>query len=297
MISRRALLTGVSVAAFDCSRREADAGPAAVTTNTRLVQWGFPGNEPERAAAVVPTWGSAGERFPTLVALHGRGESLKSPSEGAMGWPRDYELMRAMARLRAPPLEKKDFEGLIDEVGLATQNRELALTPFRGVVAVCPYVPDLDLTQPDALARYGRFVLDALLPRARSEAPALASAAATGIDGVSLGGAVALHVGLANAVAFGAVGATPPAIRADDVALWTERALAARRQNPTLKLRLLTSEEDYFRDAVTRTSLAWRAAGIQHDFAVAAGPHDYVFNRGPGSIQMLRWHDRVLARA
>ena len=48
---------------------------------------------------------------------------------------------------------------------------------------------------------------------------------------------------------------------------------------------LLTSEEDYFREAVTRTSQAWRAAGVPHEFEVAAGPHDYVFNRGPGSLE------------
>jgi len=24
--------------------------------------------------------------------------------------------------------------------------------------------------------------------------------------------------------------------------------------------------------------------------------HDYPFNRGPGAIEMLLWHDRVLAR-
>ena len=69
----------------------------------------------------------------------------------------------------------------------------------------------------------------------------------------------------------------------DDVSVWTERALAARRRNPRLKLRLLTSEGDFFLEAVTRTSKAWTVAGIDHDFAVARGPHDYVFNRGPGS--------------
>jgi hypothetical protein len=37
-------------------------------------------------------------------------------------------------------------------------------------------------------------------------------------------------------------------------------------------------------------------AGIAHDFAEVVGPHDYSFNRGPGSIELLLWHDRALSR-
>ena len=77
----------------------------------------------------------------------------------------------------------------------------------------------------------------------------------------------------------------------------TELARAARARNPALKLRLLTSKEDYFRSAIAHTSAAWKAAGIDHDYADVPGPHDYPFNRGPGAIEMLLWHDRMLARA
>jgi hypothetical protein len=73
-------------------------------------------------------------------------------------------------------------------------------------------------------------------------------------------------------------------------------AKAARAKNPSLKLRLLTSKDDYFRDPIARTSAAWRGAGIDHDFVEVPGPHDYPFNRGPGAIEMLLWHDRLLAR-
>ena len=76
----------------------------------------------------------------------------------------------------------------------------------------------------------------------------------------------------------------------------TELARAARSKRPSLKLRLLTSSDDYFRDAILELSSAWRAAGVLHDFADVPGPHDYIFNRGPGSIELLTWHDRALAR-
>ena len=36
---------------------------------------------------------------------------------------------------------------------------------------------------------------------------------------------------------------------------------------------------------------------VAHDFADIPGPHDYPFNRGPGAIELLLWHDRVLARS
>ncbi len=73
-------------------------------------------------------------------------------------------------------------------------------------------------------------------------------------------------------------------------------ATAARSRRPGLKLHLVTSHDDYFHESVTGLSRAWAAAGVAHDFADLVGPHDYIFNRGPGSIELLLWHDRALAR-
>lgn len=204
-LSRRAVLLGGCAAAFHCSRR--DGGPSGATAHpstprreqtpalveggrgtTKLLEWSFPDQEPERAAVVVPAWEGPNARFPTVVALHGRGEALKPPSDGAMGWPRDYELVRAVRRLCAPPLTKDDFEDLIDDRALAAENEVLARTPYRGLIAACPYVPDLDLRRLGPIDAFGRFLLDVLVPRVRAEAPAVPSPEATGIDGVSLGG-------------------------------------------------------------------------------------------------------------
>ena len=33
---------------------------------------------------------------------------------------------------------------------------------------------------------------------------------------------------------------------------------------------------------------------IPHEFRLLAGPHDYPFNRGPGGVEMLLFHDRAL---
>jgi hypothetical protein len=263
----------------------------------QLLEWDL-GPQPwgaGRAAVLVPKWRAPGERFPVLVALHGRGEAVKGPVDGALGWPRDYALMRAYDRLRAPPLVAADFEGLVERRRLADTNALLAREPLRGLIVACPWLPDVHPAATGDVAAYARFVLDVLLPRVRSETPALVSAESTGIDGVSLGGVVALRIGLTCPEAFSAVGGIQPAIADGQTAEWSALALAARARRPELKLRLVTSLDDYFRDAVYSVSRAWDAAGIAHDFDDLPGPHDYVFNRGPGSIDLLLWHDRALS--
>jgi predicted esterase len=244
--------------------------------------------------ALVPAWGAPGEKFPVLVALHGRGEALKRPEDGAMGWARDYELTRAIARLSAPPLTDADFEGFSDRARMAAHNDALRGRPFGGVIVLCPYLPDLDLVGSHAIRAYGRFVVTTLLPHARRETPAMETARATGIDGVSLGGAVALRAGMTYADGFGAVGSLQPAVHEEQTQDLVALARSARTRNPSLALRLLTSDQDYFKPAVHKVSSAWKSAGISHEIVEVPGPHDYPFNRGPGALEMLLWHDRVL---
>jgi enterochelin esterase-like enzyme len=314
---RRELLLGVSALALGCSRRDrapevttppvaspasplpaAPADAAMPRGRTKLLTWTFDERGPAgQAVVLVPDWGGPDARFPVLIALHGRGEAIKAPAEGAMGWPRDYALTRAIERVCAPPITEQDLEGFVEDDQVATINHRLEERPFGGLIVVCPYLPDLNLRSSVDAADYARFLVGSVLPRVRRETPALATPEATGIDGVSLGGATALRVGLTNTDAFGAVGALQPAITDDQSREWTELARAALAKRPSLKLRLTTSHDDYFRVAINRLSAAMRAANVAHDFADLPGPHDYPFNRGPGAIEMLLWHDRVLARA
>jgi hypothetical protein len=37
-----------------------------------------------------------------------------------------------------------------------------------------------------------------------------------------------------------------------------------------------------------------REHGVDHDLVRLSGPHDYVFNQGPGVISLLTFHDREL---
>jgi len=296
---RRSFLLGVA-GALACAHGEGSAsgqaGPRPSARHARLLEWDLGPQSWGRARAtvVVPRWGGPEARFPVLVALHGRGEALKSPAEGALGWPRDYALMRAVDRVCAPPLTAADYEGLVDAPRLNRANVELASRPFGGLIIVCPWLPDVHPAGTSDIAAYAHYVIETLLPRARSETPAIAAPEATGIDGVSLGGIVALRIGLTCPDAFGAVGGIQPAIGDEQAAEWVSLARGARARRPDMKLRLLTSEEDYFRDPIEALSRSWNTAGIVHDFSEFPGPHDYVFNRGPGSLGLLLWHDRNL---
>jgi hypothetical protein len=255
-----------------------------------LIEWTLSGVS-THAAILVPKAQQATTRFPVLVALHGRGEALKGPQRGALGWPNDYALQHALGRLCAPPLTTDDFEALVTPDYLSNLNRELATNPWGGLIVVCPYLPDLDLHRDTEVLDYGRFLVNVLLPRVSRELPATT---AVGIDGVSLGGIVALRVGLKNADVFGAVGALQPAINDANVGDLVDLARAARAQRPTLALRLTTSHDDVYRDVTNALSSGWHRAEVAHDFSELPGPHDYVFNRGPGAYEMVTWQRRVL---
>ncbi len=132
-----------------------------------------------------------------------------------------------------------------------------------------------------------------LIARVRRELGFAGSRAQTGIDGVSMGGRLALLVGLSHPEEFGAVGALQPAIGEQEVG-WLSRLAASAQRQHEQHLRLVTSDGDYFRAAVESFSRQLTADGVRHELLITPGPHDYVYNRGPGSFEMLLWHERVL---
>src|SRR3954471_22125310 len=233
-------------AAVACTRRE-DPRPApfqppaprvsaSTAPGARLPAeertWSFPQTSVGRMSVVVVVPERAeGERFPVLIALHGRGETLKGPERGARGWVADYALGRAAERLappppppphleglvgapRPPPLSAHDFEGFVEAPRLTLLNSALAAVPYRGLIVVCPYLPDV-LSSDDPFAQapqLAHFLVDELIPKVNAETPALGTPAATGIDGVSLGGRGAITVGLLRPEAFGAVASLQAAL-------------------------------------------------------------------------------------
>ncbi|HEY2410277.1 MAG TPA: esterase [Polyangiaceae bacterium] len=261
------------------------------------ITWDYPQTElgPMRVVVLVPER-AASERFPVLVAMHGRGEALKGPEAGARGWVDDYLLPHAVERLHRPPLSLDDFRGFADDARLERINKSLAERPYQGLIVVCPYTPDiLPADEPLAKAEgLARFVVDQVLPRAYRETPAIGTPATTGVDGVSLGGRAALGIGLLRPKAFAVVASMQAALRVDNSEDVLKRAREAKNQKPDLYVRLLTSDDDYFLKANHAVFDGLIAAGIRSEFLQIPGPHDYEFNRGPGSYEMLLFHDRVL---
>jgi hypothetical protein len=309
-LSRRALLSSLPLVACERSERAPERRPApsvtlvvpsASATQERLpaeeLTWAFPETPVGRMSVVVlvperlPS-----DRFPVLIAMHGRGETLKGPERGARGWVDDYALLRALRRLARPPLAEGDFEGFVEQARLAEVNMALGHAPYAGLVVACPYTPDvLGREEPFSQAPLlANFLIDVLLRKLRSDTPAIATPEATGIDGVSLGGRCAIAVGLHRPEEFGAVAGVQAAFDPENTSDFVARAERALAKNPRLRLRLLTSSEDYYLPVMRRFHAALDRKGIRHDFLVVPGPHDYAFNRGPGSIEMLIFHDRVL---
>jgi enterochelin esterase-like enzyme len=203
-------------------------------------------------------------------------------------------MRQALERLERPPLREADFGGMVSPERLAELNRSLARRPFRGLIVLCPYLPDRFRGEgqiEDARA-FGEILAARLLVRARLEIPGAGDAA--GIDGVSLGGRAALLVGLSRPGDFAAVGALQPFIGARDTGLLVDLARRARAARSGLTLRLLSSDEDRFLGATQRLFAAWREAGIESRLDVVRGNHSYEFNQGPGVIEMLLFHDRAL---
>jgi hypothetical protein len=274
-----------------------DAG-AGAPLEPRELSWRFEAGPfgPTDVVISVPGAADAAARFPVLVAFHGRAESRKPSPRAARGWLDDYLLGRASARLAAPPLHSADFETYVSAARLEQINRALGAQPYAGLIVVCPSLPDV--LQGEAAFAQGAaladFVADILLPRVYAKTPALGTAAATGVDGVSMGGRAALLVGFARPLAFGSVGSLQAAFDSSEVARFAELAAQAVRQNPRLSVRLLTSDEDYFRSQNQQLSAMLRERGVPHAFSQVVGTHSYRFNRGPGALEMLLFHSRVL---
>lgn len=234
------------------------------------------------------------ERYPIVIALHGRGEA--SPPERAhLGWPNLYRLSDAFEALMNGRVSRASYRGFARDEHIAYVNESLRERPFRGVMVVTPYVPDVmreDLGS-ERMRELGEWLSGPLLAAVRERLEGAArTREGTGIDGVSMGGRVALEVGLSHPEAFGAVGAIQPAIRGDEAAL---AELAARAATPQ-RIHLLSSDGDPLLGATRQMSSALSEQQVSHTLAVVPGPHDYAFNRGPAGIEMLLFHDRALAR-
>ncbi|MFW6197327.1 MAG: alpha/beta hydrolase [Myxococcota bacterium] len=259
-----------------------------------------PTGEDERAYVLFPFRNdrkdhAEDQRYPLIVALHGKGEVSKGPTRGPRGWIADYRLPDAFGALQRGSLTAQDYQGLVTPSHLATANAELASQSFEGAMVVTPYVRDVSTPTSDlTVADYAAWVAGPLLEQVREEFSGAAQRReSVGIDGVSLGGWLSLETGLRHPDVFGSVGGIQPAVRGETEQL-ADRARAVYETEQTQHIRLLTSEEDPYLAATRKLSERLREHRVPHTLAVLPGRHDYEFNRGPGTLELLRFHTRVL---
>jgi enterochelin esterase-like enzyme len=271
--------------------------PAFVSGGYRQITWQLQGPfGAQPVVVVIPKSADEAHRLPVLLVFHGRGESLKAPERGARGFIDDYGLLDALQRLETPPLSRSDFGGSVTAQRLQILNDSLRTHPYRGLIVVCPYLPDV--LRADNLFTEGkvlaRFIVHSVLPKVQAETPALPGAAQVAVDGVSLGGRAALALAAYEPSSLAVVAATQPALDEKELGVLASQLAHARQQNPELRLRLLTSDQDYFLQTTLMFSKGLQAMGVEHQIDQVLGNHSYDFNRGPGVYEMLLFADRAL---
>jgi predicted esterase len=271
--------------------------PGRAATKIQSVRFaihGYDGGR-ESALAIWPADRPQNERWPMVIAFHGMGEAREGKDKGYRAWLERYGLGPAFEALLGGTLSKDTFGGLVRDDALKVLNAELKARPFRGVFVVGVYTPDLlaQVARPEKIDAFANWVATRLVPKVRDTFPvASQDPREVGVDGVSLGGMVALEVGLRYPEVFGAVGTIQPAIRGRE-AEFAERAAKAAAQKPQA-LRLLSSDADPLLPVTRKLSEELRQQHVAHTLVVSPGGHDYAFNRGPGSVELLRFHDRAL---
>ena len=224
--------------------------------------------------------------WPVLYLMGGMGELSRGETVSAASWVDDYELATVVSALERGRLSKSTFRGLVTSSAFAAYERRLR-RGFGGVVLVGLPAP-VDLT-----SEFERYVLETVIPWAERSLPVRPGAAHRGIDGVSLGGRHALRIGFGNPSSFRSVGAVQGAVRgrqATLLALVQAHSEGCRR----LAVNLVTSDGDGYRGAIATFARALRREKLTVRLADLTGPHDYVFNRGPGAVDLLLFHDGVL---
>ncbi|MGC8907576.1 MAG: alpha/beta hydrolase [Desulfomonilaceae bacterium] len=245
------------------------------------------------AAVTLPAdyFSKVDKTYPMVIVFGGAGESIRPPRSGALAWMHYYKMDDAIQSLQRSKLEAADFQGLVTPSELAHFNRELQQHPYRGMIVVCPYSPPLSLGRamdhPDYEAHLIQELLPALIDHYR------VSPGKIGIDGVSNGGARSMYYGFKYPHLFAAIGSVQGSF-GPFMDLYEE---LIQKHADVLKkkaIQLITSDRDSMRLSVQHMHELLKRYNIPHRYLQMTGPHDYVFNQGPGSLGLLVFHDATL---
>lgn len=286
-----AIAAGAPIASTPSSSETATSSQAH--TDTRLVKYEVESVTLGRIPALVrvPPHG-VNAHLPVLIVLHGRGEAQKNPDRGARGFLDDYGLEQAWAWLSAEPGARAAPPD-VPAPYRAEVEAQLDRQKFNGMVVVMPYLPDR-FRGPEAFynaPEYSR-VLGQFIDRIKAELPVRQEPEGWALDGISLGGRVAMTCARELAPRLGSVGSVQAAIDERELIVLSDLLVEARKLNPTLRFSLATSEHDYFRLVLEHYHATLESRSLAHDWTMLPGDHSYAFNRGPGVTYLLLSHSR-----
>ncbi|MFH0960519.1 MAG: alpha/beta hydrolase-fold protein [Pseudomonadota bacterium] len=233
------------------------------------------------------------KKYPLVIAFGGAGECARPPREGALAWAQYYRMDEAIKALTSNHLESVDFRGLVTPEQLTYFNNRLKKEPYSGVIVACPYSPLISNPREFEDPKYEHFIMDELVPllkrRFRVEEGRV------GVDGVSMGGARSMFFGLKYPMTFFSIGSSQgafgPFMDTYSDLIRTNREILKKRP-----IQLVTSDGDGMAPSVKKMSALLNSEGIPHTYLNLTGPHDYIFNQGPGSISLLMFHNTAKPR-
>lgn len=232
--------------------------------------------------------------YPLVIAFGGAGECARPPRDGALAWIGYYKTDQAMVALKNNKLQASDFRGLASAQEVREFNKRLEAHPFQGVILACPYSPPLTaggrLEDPD----YELFIMEELIPSLIKHyrvAPGM-----IGVDGVSMGGTRSMYYGFKYPDIFRSIGSLQGSF-SPFMDRYRELVVKNRALLKDRSIQLVTSDRDYLAPSVKKMSRMLESEGIPHSYLVLGGPHDYIFNQGPGSLALLVFHNQALNTA
>jgi pimeloyl-ACP methyl ester carboxylesterase len=283
-------LLGVGTASLFSPRAHASDGEF---TRVELDAGGASGFSTRALALVPPNVASTGQRL--LVLLHGYGP--RTDELAMRSWQKDYGVERAHRRLREPPVRRLyETVRYLTDRRIAEIGRELAERAFEGMTLLCPVVPAPYFRSRSAplFEAYSRWLVEHLVPTARTELGVSEDARRTGLAGVSMGGQFALEALARHPDAFGAVSGALAAIDKKTARRYGARVAAALSRNDPPRLQLLTATRDSYFEGNETLRVALEQRNVKLEFRAPFGPHNAGWMREVGSLELLLFMDRAL---
>jgi predicted esterase len=271
------------------------AGPAASLPSSEELEpfdVALPGSKIAHRCLLLVPRGTKPSRL--LVLCHGLGETV-SEAVGIRAWAERYGLLSAYHRLSSPPISALFSDKRLYDAELGRKiNDGLSRSPFRGFAIACPFTPNVYKAPSTdvALERYAAWIHDTLLPELKARLSLGPERSRVAIDGVSLGGYVSLEVFLRRPEPFGAVGTVQGAFGTALGEIYASRLEKVFKASSPRFVRVATSSQDPFKAGATRLSERLREKGIDVTFSLTKGPHDQLWLREMGTLELLYDHSR-----